>query len=654
MFVKEFKDLKKGYYLIKGKVKSDKEICNAKVIVISGEKEESFILPVSKGGNINHIIKLKNDAKTLRIEIPLSPNSKLLEDVFVKRLNFFERLYRFYRRTLPLIFSKNPITKKLRELAGLSIAEILLKPEYSYYKTSLARHIRICASFDYRDWLKIYKDKEKAYLNKLSKRSNISFLVIVLYSNPMGETLQRTLDSLATQSYSKFSIYLSQNTNLEDAFNKYSVDYVIFLEEGDVLEENALLCFAKYAESCGFPEIIYSDNDYFSESGEREEPQFKPSWSPDYFLEYDYIQSPVAFKKELLEDIKEFSSNYELILTLLENKKDLRIAHIPALLLTKGKKETPEDSKRKLEAVKKYLKDRASVEEGLSPNTRKVVWVLERFPKVSIIIPTKDSFELISRCVESLKITNYPDYEVIIVDNGSTDERVKAFYNELLNDSRFKILHINQPFNFSKLVNFGLRNSIGEIVCLLNNDTEIVEENWLLEMVRHAMRKEVGVVGAKLLYPDRTIQHGGVILGVFKGADHAFKGFPGDSEGYMKRLITVQNYLAVTAACMVFRKSVFEEVGGFDETLRVNFNDVDFCLRVFEKGYRIVWTPYARVIHLESATRKKDQALVSEELNILRKRWRKYIERDPFYNPNLTIYKTDFSLNGEISFHCVE
>jgi len=651
MLVKEFSNLKKGYYLIEGKVKSEKEICNAKVFVIFEGKKESFILPISKGGNINHIIKLEKNAETLRIEIPLSTNCKIIKEPSLKKLSFPERLYRFYRRTLPLIFSKNPVTKKLKELASLSTIEILLRPEDSYYKISLARYLRICASLDYKDWLKIYLEKKKRFLSKISKKRKISFFIVLFYSNSTGESLKKTLDSLAIQSYGRFNTYLTTNANLKEALKKCEADYVLFLDEGDVLDEDALLCFAIYADKQGLPEIIYSDNDYFNEYGEREDPQFKPSWSPDYFLEYDYIQSPVIFKKELLEDLEEFTSNYELILRLLEKKKNIRIVHLPALLLTKEKKENHEEAKRKLEAVKEYVKDRADVEEGFSPLTRKVTWRLDNFPKVSIIIPSKDEYELISRCIESLKNTDYRHYEVIIVDNGSTDERVKTFYEELMKDSRFKVLYLNYPFNFSRLVNFGVKNSEGEVICLLNNDTEVIEKNWLLEMVRQVIRKEVGVVGAKLLYPNGTIQHGGVILGIFNGAEHAFKGSPKDAEGYMKRLITVQNYLAVTAACMVFRKKVFEEVGGFDETFRVNFNDVDFCLKVFERGYRIIWTPYAKLIHIESATRDKKFSHDQNEIELLRNKWKKYIERDPFYNPNLTTYKTDFSLNGEIFFY---
>lgn len=653
MLVREIKGPRKGYYLIKGRVKSEKEICNARVLILYPDgKEEALTLPVSKGGNINHIIKVPKRARLLRIEVPLSENTRVSKEVKVRRLNFLERLYRFYRRTLPLIFSRNPITKRLKKASGLSLFDILFRPEHSYYRVSYARYRRICGYRDYPEWLEEYLEKEDEFLRRAKKDYKVSFLIVVL-SESSPELLRKTLSSVAGQVYSNSRIVVVKGREVGKVLGESEEDYVIFLEEGDILSRSALLCFARKIESEGYPEVIYGDNDFINDKGERVGPWFKPSWSPDYFLEFDYVQAPVAFRRDVVKDLKEFTTNYEIILKILKSEKGPRILNIPALLMTKRRRETKDEEKRKLKAVRDFLNGKAEVSEGPLPGTRRIVYKVESFPKVSVIIPTKDSYKLISRCLESLLgKTDYPDYEVILIDNGSTDEKVKAFYQDLEKEGRVRILHRNIPFNFSKLINFGVRNSKGEVLCLLNNDTEVTDPDWLKEMVRHAVRKEVGIVGAKLLYTNGVVQHGGVVMGIWNGTDHAFKGVHSKSEGYMRRLITTHNYLAVTAACMVLRREVFEEVGGFDERLAVNFNDVDFCLKVYEKGYRIIWTPYAELIHSESHTRGDNPSLAEKEMKIFKKKWKKYIDKDPFYNPNLTIYRTDFSLSGEVVFYC--
>ncbi len=637
--------LKKGYYLLRGKIKSDKALCEGKIIL--GDK--SYILPIARSGTINHIVKINGNHSSLKVVIPITSNTKVEKALSIKRLSFLEVLYHLYRRILGVFFSKDPITKQLRDVLKLSLKRALLSPENAYYRISYLRYRRVCGFRDYNAWLKQYREGESDYWKEREKPRTPKLLVIVLRND--GKLLEKTLNSLRSQIYPPDRVLISNNKELSFVLETATEDYVMFLREGEILSPSAICCFKAFAEKKNYPDVIYADNDYWKDDGTFYEPCFKPDWSPDYFFEYDYIKFPVVFKREILQ-VKEFSSNYEIILDLLKEYQSLSIAHIPALLGSRH-----EDGKRyhqKLEKLREFFSEKAEVQPAKEAYTFRVIYKRTTNPKVSIIIPTKDKPELIKNCINSLlEKTKYPNYEIIIVDNGSKEKEVWEFYESLKSFSNITVYSLDIPFNFSKLVNFGVSKAGGQMICLLNNDTQVINEDWLREMVVHAIRKEVGVVEAKLLYPDHTVQHGGVIMGIWNGTDHAFKGVE-DGDGYMFRLSTTQNYLVVTAACMVFRREIFYEVGGFDESFEVDFNDVDFCLKVFEKGYRLVWTPYAVLYHFESKSKKLNEERGKREINLLRKRWKKYVQRDPYYNPNLTLYDTNFGLNFFPKFYCLE
>jgi len=265
-----------------------------------------------------------------------------------------------------------------------------------------------------------------------------------------------------------------------------------------------------------------------------------------------------------------------------------------------------------------------------------------------VIVPTRDHVSVLRTCVEGvLDQTDYPSIELIIADNDSRKPETLAFFDEMRSDVRVRILRCPGPFNYSAINNTAVRSSSGEIVLLLNNDIEIIGAGWLKEMVRHAVRPEVGAVGAKLLYPDNTLQHGGVVLGLNGVAGHLHLGAPHDSPGYFGCLSLPRNASAVTAACLALRRSVFDEVGGLDEVnLTVAFNDVDFCLRITEKGYEIIWTPEATLYHLESKSRGSDMsprhfARFQREVAHMRARWAARLDSDPFFNPNLSLASTN-------------
>jgi len=271
-------------------------------------------------------------------------------------------------------------------------------------------------------------------------------------------------------------------------------------------------------------------------------------------------------------------------------------------------------------------------------------------PLVSLIIPTRDHVELLEKCVASVRYhTSYFPAEIIVVDNGSVEREARAYLEKLAAEPDTRVVNVAGEFNFSRLINRGAKEARGEILAFLNNDTEATEASWLREMVSHAVRKEVGAVGARLWFPNGTLQHGGVITGLGGVASHAFHRFPAQPPPRLNRtFILTQNYSAVTAACMAVRREVFENVHGFDEALAANFNDVDFCLRLRERGWQIVWTPYANLIHRESASRGvasfDQKARVQEELEWMNAKWGDQLHHDPFYSPNLSLILPGFDL----------
>ena len=287
------------------------------------------------------------------------------------------------------------------------------------------------------------------------------------------------------------------------------------------------------------------------------------------------------------------------------------------------------------------------------PETYRVKFNLKKHHLISIIIPNKDHIEDLRTCINSIKKSDYKNFEIIIVENGSSEENIFNYYEELKKTEYIKIIEWNKGiFNYSAINNFAVPYARGDVILFLNNDTEVINTGWLTSMVEHAVRKEVGAVGAKLYFPDNSVQHGSVIIGINGVAGHAHRNFPHDSPGYFGRLKIIQNVSAVTAACLMIRKEVFNEVNGFDEDYAVSFNDIDFCMKIRKKGYLIVWTPYAELYHHELKTRGTEDTCEKKErekreIELFRRKWKDILEEgDPYYNPNLRLDKEDFSLKS--------
>jgi GT2 family glycosyltransferase len=462
-------------------------------------------------------------------------------------------------------------------------------------------------------------------------------------------------------------ISAAQNSALELA----NGDYVAFLDHDDLLAKDAILHIVETLQTKPRPRLLYSDEDKVDGLGRRVRPHFKSKWNYDLLLSQNYITHLMVVERKLVQDVGGFrvglegSQDHDLAIRIAEHLPANLIHHIPHILyhwrITEGSTALHAGAKSYTEdAGLKALQDHfvrigqrnVQAIKGILPNTYRPTYPLpEPKPLVSLLIPTRDKLELLQPCIRSiLNKTDYPDYEIVILDNGSVEPETHAFFNRIcLESPNVRVLPYNFPFNYSAINNFGVKHARGSIIGLVNNDIEVISPGWLTEMTSHANRPDIGCVGAKLYFSDGTLQHAGVILGIGGVAGHSHKHFPGDAHGYFNRLKVPQNLSAVTGACLVVRKDVYEKVGGLDEeNLKVAFNDVDFCLKVREAGYRNLWTPFAELYHHESKSRGHEdtpekQARFEKEVLWMKKKWGSNLTNDPYYSPNLTLDQGDFS-----------
>jgi len=445
-------------------------------------------------------------------------------------------------------------------------------------------------------------------------------------------------------------------------------EWVAMLDHDDILEPHALAEVA--LEICAHPdaELIYSDEDKIDVDGRRFDPFFKPDFSRELFRSQNYLNHLTVHRADNIRAVGgwrigfEGSQDYDLNLRIVERIDATRIRHIPKVLyhwraikgstaLAGSEKDYAfEAGRRALEENVARMGLSAQVEHAPeTPFYRLHFSVPDPQPLVSLIIPTRDRVALLRDCLESIwEKTTYRNYEIIVVDNGSKDPDALKYFHKLESKRNCRILQYNKDFNYSAINNFAANKSGGEILGLINNDIKVISPDWLEEMVSWAIQKDIGCVGAKLYYENGRIQHAGVITGVGGVAGHSHKYFDRRDPGYFYRLKVVQNLSAVTGACLVVRKSVFDEVGGLNEKdLPIAFNDVDFCLRVRQAGYLNVWTPYAELYHLESISRGAEDdpekiRRFQAEIAYMKNRWT--LIPDPYYSVNLTLDREDFSL----------
>ena len=527
-------------------------------------------------------------------------------------------------------------------------------------------------------------------------------IVVPLYKTPLPY-LEDLIWSIQAQTYEKWKLYLSdgsgKESSLKEVLRNYArkekrihiiendcrlnisdntnraleqVDggYVVFVDHDDTLAPDALYECVKVLNREPDVEVIYTDSDKLSENGKRySEPCFKPDFNMELLRCQNYICHLTVIQKRFLDKVGYLNSDYsgvqdyDHILRCVERTN--RIVHIPKILyhwrMCPGSVAVDTDNKPyTYELFQKILRehyDRMGIQaevKAVFPGVVRTVYQLPYEPLVSVIIANKDHREDLMRCVESLEQeSEYKNLEILIVENNSVSEEIVTYYDQVQRQyDNVRVLRYEKEFNYADIQNYAAVRAKGDYLLLLNNDTWLERPESIREMLGYCMRDDVGIVGAKLLYPDDTIQHAGVIVGLGGVADHAFVGMDREDPGYCCRAICAQEYSAVTAACLMVKKTVFMEVGGMDTELKIAFNDVDFCLRVKEAGYKIIYNPFSIWYHDESKTRGAEDTpekieRFRGEIEYFQRRWANFLYwGDPSYNPNLALDRHDFSLKS--------
>ena len=460
---------------------------------------------------------------------------------------------------------------------------------------------------------------------------------------------------------------IAQNTNR--ALQIATGEFIALLDHDDLLAPNALYEIVKAVNESKGAEVIYTDEDKVTTDLEEHfKPHFKPDFNLDLLRSNNYICHLFVAKRELVERVggfrKEFNGaqDYDLILRCTEKAE--AIVHVPKILYhwRVHKESTSDNPMSKMyaydagkKAIEEHLKRCGTPGEVLHTKNLgfyRVKYPVQGEPLISILIPNKDQVETLDQCLRSIKEkTDYSNYEIVIIENNSEKEETFRYYEKISSD-KIRVIRWEKEFNYSAINNFGVRHAKGDYLLFLNNDIEVIHSDWLSEMVSHCQRKEVGIVGARLYYPDDTIQHGGIIVGIGGVAGSVFVGLPRGYSGYMHKAALQLDLSAVTAACMMMKRRVFEETGGFEEKLKVAFNDVDLCLKTRERGYLVVYDPYVEMYHYESKTRgaedtKEKVRRFQTEIEYMRSHWIHILKNgDPMYNVNLTLTKWDYSLKN--------
>lgn len=667
------------------------------------DEERSIRLPTTNGGRTAVTVAIPPGTTELRFDPPDEVDQFRLHEIFLQPL---EGRAADWRAVLGWV--RDALRRRIP--AGQAARDLAVLWSPAARASARARRIGepwTGPRYDYLRWVAVYDtitdDDRAAIGGRIARLADPPLISVVMpVYDPPPAFLDAAIASVARQLYPRWELCIaddcstdpeigrildrwtkadprikvvrrSENGHISKASNSAlelaTGPYVALLDHDDMLAEHALYMVAETIAAHPDADVIYSDEDKLDAAGRRSDPYFKPDFNPDLFHSQNYVSHLGVYRRKLVTAVGGFragfegSQDYDLALRVIERSAVERVRHIPHVLyhwrvlegsVALGADEKSYAHERARRALVEHFERRhvaATVEEVPVGRYRRVRYpVPDPAPRVSVIIPTRDRADLLRTAVGSLLgKTDYPDIEVLIVDNGSSEDQTQAYFQEIIaSEPRVRVIPDGGPFNYSRLNNLAAAEATGSVLCLLNNDTEVMHADWLAEMVGQAMRPEVGAVGAKLYYGDGGIQHAGVVLGIGGVAGHVFNGLRPGQPGYFSREALTQCYSAVTAACLVTRREIFEQLGGLDEAnLGVAFNDVDYCLRVWESGHSVVWTPFAELYHHESASRGSDEdptrrARFRKEIRYMTERWEARIAADPFYNPNLSLAHDDF------------
>lgn len=589
----------------------------------------------------------------------------------------------------PLGSFEIPVTTPSRELGAQTVTlkvagtSVVLGSPIEIRAWDVAREVKTCReteSFttqEYRTWLEAHHRLDAdhlaavhaAYVKGSGSWPLVS--VILIDADRGDEATRRSIASMIDQVYDRWELIISdegtssqpadnrvvfKDADLADVVRSLESQFVCFLSAGDVLSPDALVVLVTAAKRSD-ADLTYSDEDRFDpDNRRREAPWLKSAWSFDLFLIQNFAQQLGLVRVERLAPYVAGLANsadvYAALLRMTFSEPALSAQHVPAILYHRDRN-APCLAER-LDSVRTIVFEDHDLKPETMPEGRiiGIQWPLpDPLPRVSLIVPTRDRLDLLEPCISGiLNRTDYPDIEVLIVDNESAEPETIEYLNKIVSDDRVKVINWPGPFNYSEINNFAADRATGDIIGLVNNDILVIEPDWLSRMVRQAVRVDVGSVGARLLYADGTLQHAGITMGIGT-ASHRYKGKPADHDGHAGVLQTAHDVTAVTAACLVLRKSVWRQVGGLADDFPVAYNDVDFCLKVRQAGYRVVYEPRAMLFHLESQSRGLDQdegrkARLHADRDRLNAKWTDQTVVDPFYSPNLAINSTDAKLGA--------
>jgi len=664
-----------GAYLIQGKISGHDRAYSAVLSIVLVTKQViSVDILVTRNGQILEMVSVPAGIRAVKWRTSSEPTSVVKTDISFRPLSWLEYRVRQLRRALPAYCRQTP---QRRASAGFKLSTFVTDLDYAY---SVSCRIRANAYMhSYSDWYAefygITPDERRSMKRRLRTWKNPPHFHVFIITPAEVDNNDAGVDAaLDKQIYPHFVCirlpeenWVHEITQLSHSTEDAS-SWSIILRPGVTLSDTALFWLADAidAERATPLDLVYTDQDEVAADGRLAHPVFKPDWSPELLRATNYIGDAFAWRSRPLgrkwdaDQAARCSMNGALHSLLLAiNESPSQVAHVCAPLWHVDHAVAFSDQTcghETADIVSSYL-SKQGIAVTVSPTGQGRCHVRYALPTVrplvSIVIPTRDGLSHLRLCIDSLLTkTSYLHYEVIVIDNQSVQPETLAYLQEISLLPSVRVLPYDDIFNYSKINNYAVAHANGELICLLNNDTEVISPDWLEEMVGLVLQPGVGIVGTKLLYGNDTVQHGGDTVGPGGCANHLHSGIGRDDPGYAGRALVAQDLSAVTAACLLTHKTLYQSLAGLDEiNLTVAFNDVDFCLRVREAGLRVVWTPHALLYHHESISRGKDTtpaqvARASAEVRYMRTRWAHLMHHDPFYNPNLNYQHPDFGLSN--------
>jgi GT2 family glycosyltransferase len=595
---------------------------SAELIVEAARGSFSFQIPVSPSGSVYELIRLPRGIRRMVWQPSQSDGTFEHSDLHLRKVTPARRLWLMTRRVAYMLWTR-PVEQ--RQHVGLGFLSPFVNLPRAYRASGRLR--AYAHNVTYAQWFEQHAALTEAdrllirrRIRRLRERPH--FAVVVIAGDAAGEAVAATVASVELQLYRIHSLVVVREGERPDLPAK--AGYVMLVDAGDRLAEHALYWMAEVIARRGDIAMAYADDDVVDAQGEHDAPRFKPAWSPEHLRSINYIGRCAVLRRAEFDlqqaGLGSGDAGHGLLLGLTRALQNSQIAHVPAVLLHRSA-----DNPRPHPVPR--------LRHALPPVP----------PLVSIVIPTRDAVGLLRSCIHSVeRLTQYPRYEILVVDNGSRDEAALRYLDGL----RHTVLRYPAAFNFAAMNNLAANAARGDVLVLLNNDTEVITPDWLDEMLGHLHQDGVGVVGAKLHYSDGKVQHAGDGVGAGGCSDHLHNGIAEHDPGYCYRAAVAHEVSAVTAACLMTWKALYVELGGLDERqLPVTFNDVDYCLRAQGAGYRVVFTPHARLYHHESSSRGRGPSDVeARAVRVMRRRWGRRLQVDPYYNPNLNYEPPDFAL----------